>query len=333
MYSEKKYGLVLSGGGGKGAFQIGAWKALKELKITQKIVAVSGSSVGTLNALLFSQGTYEQAMDVWLSVDQDDMLYQPDDTKRKIIEQEFEWLSKQSDLLDKSRLMRCYLTISVLCPSLIPVMNLFAPLKRVFCKDYELNEISLKNLASLFQYGLKEGAFSQDGLLKLIDNFLMISDNFFKIPTYATVCKAGDITTFLSKTNAEYIYLNNKTPIQVREIVLATSALPFIYPKRRIEESEYYDGGWADNTPIKPLYDTGIRDFIVIYLENNNRNKLNKKFKKEEEKFPDANIIRIIPSKKFKDDIVQTITVFKEITHERMQMGYYETLEQLKEIF
>ena len=32
-----KIGLVLSGGGGKGAYELGVWKALKELKIDKYI--------------------------------------------------------------------------------------------------------------------------------------------------------------------------------------------------------------------------------------------------------------------------------------------------------
>ena len=46
----KEYGLVLEGGGAKGAYQIGAWKALKEAGV--KIKGVSGTSVGALNGAL-----------------------------------------------------------------------------------------------------------------------------------------------------------------------------------------------------------------------------------------------------------------------------------------
>ena len=48
---KQKYGLVLAGGGGKGGYEIGVWKALKESK-TLSIGAVSGTSVGALNAAL-----------------------------------------------------------------------------------------------------------------------------------------------------------------------------------------------------------------------------------------------------------------------------------------
>ena len=46
-----KWGLVLSGGGTKGAYEVGVWKALRELKIP--IRGISGTSIGALNAAMF----------------------------------------------------------------------------------------------------------------------------------------------------------------------------------------------------------------------------------------------------------------------------------------
>ena len=39
---EKKIGLVFAGGGGKGAYHIGVWKALREYGIDKNITAVAG---------------------------------------------------------------------------------------------------------------------------------------------------------------------------------------------------------------------------------------------------------------------------------------------------
>lgn len=47
---NKTYGLALEGGGAKGAYQIGAWKALREAGI--RFSAVSGTSVGALNGAM-----------------------------------------------------------------------------------------------------------------------------------------------------------------------------------------------------------------------------------------------------------------------------------------
>ena len=67
--------LVLAGGGGKGAYQIGAWKGLIEFGVDKQIMAVAGTSVGALNGVLFLQGDYETALKVWESVDSDKILH------------------------------------------------------------------------------------------------------------------------------------------------------------------------------------------------------------------------------------------------------------------
>ncbi|MDE6314374.1 MAG: patatin-like phospholipase family protein [Lachnospiraceae bacterium] len=60
---NKEYALCLEGGGAKGAYQIGAWHALRE--VGMKINAVAGTSVGALNAALICMGDLERAEDIW----------------------------------------------------------------------------------------------------------------------------------------------------------------------------------------------------------------------------------------------------------------------------
>ncbi|MDV4149485.1 patatin-like phospholipase family protein [Clostridium sp. AL.422] len=66
-----KIGLVLSGGGGKGAYELGVWKALKELKIDKYIDVFSGTSIGAFNAILFAQDNLEAAEALWNEVTMD----------------------------------------------------------------------------------------------------------------------------------------------------------------------------------------------------------------------------------------------------------------------
>ena len=63
----EKIGVVLSGGGAKGAYQIGVWKALRKLKI--KYDVVTGTSAGALNGLLFVQNEYRKAKKIWENID------------------------------------------------------------------------------------------------------------------------------------------------------------------------------------------------------------------------------------------------------------------------
>ncbi len=55
--------LVLSGGGSKGSYQIGVWKALRKLHI--KFDIVTGTSVGALNGALVAQKNYYKAIHLW----------------------------------------------------------------------------------------------------------------------------------------------------------------------------------------------------------------------------------------------------------------------------
>ena len=64
---SQEYALVLSGGGGKGAYQAGVWKALKEYGIAQKVTVISGTSAGGLNAALFACETVENAEKLWIN--------------------------------------------------------------------------------------------------------------------------------------------------------------------------------------------------------------------------------------------------------------------------
>jgi len=329
MEISQDFGLVFSGGGGKGAYQIGVWKALNELRFTPKIKAVSGSSVGSLNALLFCQKNFELALHTWENIEQWDMLYSEDSSKKYLIDAELSCFFNDCNLGKSSSKIKPLISLSVLAPAFIPLFSLLSPLIKFFCKDCDFDVQALKKLVELVQYSIgKEGFFSQQKLGEIIDNILFLSNNSKKITAFATVCK-DDIYGFLKKIDVEYINLINKTPAQTREILLASSALPLIYPNRKIDNYEYYDGGWVDNTPIKPIFDMGIKNIIVVYLENNKHNKLKKTFRDEDENFPNINLIRVIPNNDFKDDFMQTLSVSPELTKQRIEMGYSDGIQQL----
>lgn len=59
----KEYGLVLAGGGAKGAYQLGAWKAMKELDIS--FSAVAGTSIGSINGAFIVSDMYDEAVEFW----------------------------------------------------------------------------------------------------------------------------------------------------------------------------------------------------------------------------------------------------------------------------
>ena len=75
--------LVLSGGGSKGSYQLGVWKALKKLNI--KIDIVTGTSVGALNGALITQKSYKKAKKIWNNLNMKVLFGEDIDNKKDII--------------------------------------------------------------------------------------------------------------------------------------------------------------------------------------------------------------------------------------------------------
>ncbi len=63
-----KIGLVLAGGGAKGAYEAGVLKGLWELDIIRRISVVSGTSIGTINALMISMDDGKIMDESWSSL-------------------------------------------------------------------------------------------------------------------------------------------------------------------------------------------------------------------------------------------------------------------------
>ena len=63
---EKEFGLVLAGGGTKGAYQVGAWKALCEIEVNIK--AIAGASIGALNGALFLQDEFMETVKMYENI-------------------------------------------------------------------------------------------------------------------------------------------------------------------------------------------------------------------------------------------------------------------------
>lgn len=66
MDISKTYGIVLEGGGARGAYQVGVWRALEESGIRYN--AVAGSSVGALNGAMMAMRRLEQAEELWKNI-------------------------------------------------------------------------------------------------------------------------------------------------------------------------------------------------------------------------------------------------------------------------
>lgn len=263
-------GLVFGGGGAKGSYEAGVWHALRTLGLEGEISAVSGSSVGGLNAALFARKDFGGCFKIWNSITEKDIL----------------------------------------------------------CEDCgDVKDVKTEGLLSVLFGG--DSFFSQDCLEKIIrsyidtvtekDCFIACSD-VSRIPFFNILPAEIFIN---KKLNLKPAYFNLKGMERERavNVLLATSAIPFIYEGVEIDKKRYCDGGLCDNLPIKPLYDMGIRNIIAVSLDYDT--------KEDAENFPNADIRLIKPSVDPGNFITGTLNFSKDKLREVMRLGYRDTLNML----
>ena len=234
---DREYGLVLSGGGAKGAFEIGVWRWLQRTGLDKKITGISGTSVGALNSILFSCTSLEEAERIWRSVRQKDLTRVNKETLKRIAEIFLQTLTGTAI---------GSISAPLLMQDMMPMTG------ESFFTQEKLSEIVDKVLKSRFPRD--RVVFSCLARQSLQQQ---------KEPPAENALQAFH--------NADYYCLNNRNVKEISKIVLASSALPLVYDPVRIHHFEYRDGGCRDNTPCTPLIRSGFRKLIVVHLSERGR--------------------------------------------------------------
>ncbi len=96
---SKEYGIVLEGGGAKGAYQVGAWKALKEAGV--RIRGIAGTSVGALNGALMCMDDLELAEHVWSNLTYSQVMDVEDEKMQQLMEREMPFWEAVSHVFER----------------------------------------------------------------------------------------------------------------------------------------------------------------------------------------------------------------------------------------
>lgn len=105
--SDIKIGLVLAGGGAKGAYEVGVYKALKKLDLVSNIKVISGTSIGAVNALLFAMDDPKIIKGSWSSLNYSVFLLKQEEAKEKKLPKVLELIKKldmDSNILEQIKL-------------------------------------------------------------------------------------------------------------------------------------------------------------------------------------------------------------------------------------
>lgn len=322
---RQKYGIVFSGGGAKGAYQIGVWKYLKEIGIDNKITGISGASVGALNSLLFLQGDFEKAEQTWLKIQQGDLTNFNAEMVVKTLTPAIgqKVLSKTLPRVALGTGLKYYAPMAALS---VPTLVAPAVTGAIMALPV-ISYIRAKNISL--------SLFHQDKLEKIISEYVdqdAVEKNLSGKNVYSVVTDVTEITDIV-KSLPIYHSWKERTyegDNGILDLTLTSASLPVIYPLKQLDDKWCIDGGLKDNIPIRPLIDDYLH-IIVVHLNPDDKDEA----KQWEKSTKDLDITKneiyhIYPSKsKNMGGLLSVLTINPEITKLRMDLGYKDAKEQL----
>jgi len=263
---HKKLGLVLSGGGARGAFQVGVYEQLlRDRRFADGPSVLSGTSAGAINSALIAAGkTPREMMDFWNAIcDDPPVVVSPvffDSALRSLVRLGIEEVGQ-------------LLTHGSLWLSILQRIRNHVPPQRgglvALAVEYVL--AVRFELLSKFMEGIREPFLADTGQLRdrLIDVF-----GGEEVPTNGT-CLA--INTVDAHTGSVVRFVNVATPFMhtpdyvvvdaiTVDMVLASASIPLLFPPVQIGRHLLWDGGLLVNTPLAPVVSMGAEEIITVLV-------------------------------------------------------------------
>ena len=242
VMNKSKVGLVLSGGGAKGAYQVGVLKYMAENGMA--IDAIAGASIGALNgAVIASASNMQEAS--------------------KHLNQLWQTLANESPLKVDKLAVASYLGYFCIMGArrLSPVLMIAGGI--------------------LTQHKLNKGLLDNSPVQRLIEEYTTPEKLNNGIPLYVSVFESDDSLKTVIETAMGALGIKDTKPStflhvqsfpleKQRDVVLASASLPLLFAAQEIEGKYHLDGGiggWQKsqgNTPITPLITQENCSHIIV---------------------------------------------------------------------
>lgn len=312
MHSNaSKVGLVLSGGGAKGAYQVGVLRFMAEAGMN--VDAVSGASIGALNGAIVANAknlteASQHLYELW------------------------QLLADEPPLKFKKSVVVPYLGFLMLLGSKRFSPELFTVMQAVkLAATHDLFE-GIQPYIDLFKFDA--GIFDHSPVRTLIERYTSPESLQNGLPLYISAYESEDLLMDLSKTftaafgisetNASDFFHVQSFPIEKQQdVIIASAALPFLFASQKINGKFYSDGGiggWTKsqgNTPITPLVEqANCTHVIVTHLTDGSFwNRYD---------FPDTTILEVRPKQPLaKEGMAKDLLGFKtDKINQWIEQGY-----------
>jgi predicted acylesterase/phospholipase RssA len=261
--SPQHIGLVLTGGGAKGAYQVGCLKALRQAGYTN-FTAISGTSVGAMNAILLAAGKLDAAEETWTSLRCRDII----------------GLKPLKILLLPLWLIAALFSEFSLAKVLHIPGSLLMPLHRAMVRRVTRAEaaelpawtwVTLACLGVLFFlddwsrrvflgwiFTTNQPLASRLSSLLKVDDISAVTQS--KVPVYATLSRYQPGAGWFP----EYVRLDKLTREKVVDTLVQSAGFPGVFPTPGYFGKHVVDGGWTDNIPAAPLLFDQALDLIFV---------------------------------------------------------------------
>lgn len=292
---KQKIGIVLAGGGAKGAYEVGFIRALGEFGIEPDVIA--GTSIGALNGCLYAslkntQDTYKALRKVWNQFKKESPL--------------------KIDKLDSAlHIADLVVNYNKLLPSPLASKNRGIlqtnPIEEILKKNVPIEKIQ-EGLP--FYIAMSEANDTLEDVLHLMDLNRFLS---------------------LSRVKTHYLKVQKIRNENIHKCILASAALPFLFDAQEIDGKFYRDGCLGENydssanAPVLPLIQQEKCNLIfVCHLDDK------VSFAEQYAEFKNVKIIEVIPQKDTFTSALDPLKFNQERIDFWMKRGYQDSKKVLK---
>ncbi len=285
LNSSDGTGLALSAGGARGAYQIGCWKAFLERGIG--FSAISGSSIGALNAALICRGDWDEGFALWTELSEARIL-RPDYVK----------------------LRKAAIAVAVDLGLLLAPLPAIRGLKIVRYLAVAMRTVSRHGTAGAL---LRDGLWNMERHRTLLERHLDMSEVVnSQTDMYVTAFTRPDVNGPLGRPRV--FKLQEHSEKEAWTFLRASMALPVVFPSVKLEGKRHVDGGIGMWLPIQPLHELGLKLIVAVSTKTGIRVK--------PDQYPGTRIILIKPSEPLGRFPVATFRFTEEAIGRWMELGY-----------
>lgn len=249
----KKTAFVLSGGGSRGAYEIGIWKALKELGV--EIDMVFGTSVGAINGAMVAQDEPELAEKLWKQM-QTGMIFDLDTGAAPVQGTgEERPADKYAEHASDTRTGGIAATSKKLYDDIAESVD-------EKLEETEIAGLPAKEAIAYAREIVLHGGAGTEGLRELLDEYIDEDRVRSLGMTYGLVVTAVDFPAM----HGRYLLADDIPEGRLNDYITASASC---FPAARryvIDGSSFIDGGYTDNMPVTMALQQGAERIFTVDL-------------------------------------------------------------------